>query len=275
MFREQPFVYTLDPPKLADNAMDEFLFETRRGFCEHYASAYTLVMRAAGVPARVVTGYQGGEFNPIGGYLIVRQSDAHAWSEIWVDGRGWLRVDPTAAVAPERIEQNLVRALAEDEPAPGRLRDASALWLQVELTWDTLNDFWNERVVRFSAARQMNLLERLGFEDRTGARSGSGLPRASRRSSSRCRCTWPGVTAPPARLAGPPARRSRAAAGQARPGSAAAEGRSPTSNVPSRPAPTSRATWRRSATCTWTCATARFLPSRPATPQAPREPAAT
>ena len=111
----------------------------------------------------------------LGGYLIVRQSDAHAWSEIWVDGRGWLRVDPTAAVAPERIEQNLVRALAEDEAAPGRLRDASPLWLQVELTWDTLNDFWNERVVRFNAARQMNLLEKLGFEDPDWRTLGLGL----------------------------------------------------------------------------------------------------
>jgi hypothetical protein len=155
--------------------MDEFLFETRRGFCEHYASAFTLVMRAAGVPARVVTGYQGGEFNPIGGYMIVRQSDAHAWSEIWVAGRGWLRVDPTAAVAPERIEQNLVRALAEDEPAPGRLREASRLWLQVELTWDTVNDFWNERVVRFNADRQMGLLEKLGFDDPDWRTLGLGL----------------------------------------------------------------------------------------------------
>ena len=175
MFREQPFVYTLDPPKLADNAMDEFLFETRRGFCEHYASAFTLVMRAAGVPARVVTGYQGGEFNPIGGYLIVRQSDAHAWSEIWVADRGWLRVDPTAAVAPERIEQNLISALAGDEAVPGRLRNASHLWLQVELTWDTLNDFWNERVVRFNAERQLDLLERLGFDEPDWRTLGLGL----------------------------------------------------------------------------------------------------
>jgi transglutaminase-like putative cysteine protease len=164
MFREQPFVYTLDPPKLADNAMDEFLFETRRGFCEHYAAAFTVVMRAAGVPARVVTGYQGGEFNPLGGYLIVRQSDAHAWSEIWVEGRGWLRVDPTAAVAPERIERNLVSALGEDEAVPGRLRDASPLLMQLEFAWDTVNDFWNERVVRFNAARQVDLLRQLGFE---------------------------------------------------------------------------------------------------------------
>ena len=175
MFREQPFVYTLDPPKLAENAMDEFLFETRRGFCEHYAAAFTLVMRAAGVPARVVTGYQGGEFNPLGGYLIVRQSDAHAWSEIWIEGRGWLRVDPTAAVAPERIERGLIGAMDEFEPVPGRLRDASNLWMQVSLRWDTLNDFWNERVVRFNAARQLDLLERLGVDDPDWRTLGLGM----------------------------------------------------------------------------------------------------
>jgi len=175
MFREQPFVYTLDPPKLAENAMDEFLFETRRGFCEHYASAFTLVMRAAGVPARVVTGYQGGEFNPLGGYLIVRQSDAHAWSEIWIEGRGWLRVDPTAAVAPERIERGLIGAMGELEPVPGRLRDASNLWLQASLGWDTLNDLWNERIVRFNAARQLDLLERLGVDDPDWRTLGFGM----------------------------------------------------------------------------------------------------
>jgi transglutaminase-like putative cysteine protease len=175
MFREQPFVYTLEPPKLAENAMDEFLFETRRGFCEHYAAAYTLVMRAAGVPARVVTGYQGGEFNPFGGYLIVRQSEAHAWSEIWVRGRGWLRVDPTAAVAPERIEQGLSAAVPEDEPAPGRLREASELWSRVALTWDTVNALWNDRVVRFNETRQMNLLERLGLRDPDWRTLGIGL----------------------------------------------------------------------------------------------------
>jgi transglutaminase-like putative cysteine protease len=175
MFREQPFVYTLDPPKLAENAMDEFLFETRRGFCEHYASAFTLVMRAAGVPARVVTGYQGGEFNPLGGYLIVRQSDAHAWSEIWIEGRGWLRVDPTAAVAPERIERGLIGAMGELEPVPGRLRDASNLWMQASLGWDTLNDFWNERVVRFNATRQLELLERLGVDDPDWRALGLGM----------------------------------------------------------------------------------------------------
>ena len=164
-FREQPFVYTLDPPKLADDAVDEFLFETRKGFCEHYASAFTFVMRAAGVPARVVLGYQGGELNPIGGYMLVRQSDAHAWSEIWVAERGWVRVDPTAAVAPERIERGLIGSVGANERVPGRLRQASEVWFQVSLAWDAANDFWNERIVRFGAAGQMELLERLGVED--------------------------------------------------------------------------------------------------------------
>jgi transglutaminase-like putative cysteine protease len=175
MFREQPFVYTMQPPRLADNAMDEFLFDTRKGFCEHYASAFTLVMRAAGIPSRVVTGYQGGEYNPIGGYLIVRQSDAHAWSEVWLAGKGWVRVDPTAAVAPERIEQGLINAVAENEPVPGRLRNASAAWLQVEFAWDAVNDFWNERVVRFSAAQQLGLLERLGIDEPDWRALGIGL----------------------------------------------------------------------------------------------------
>ena len=175
MFREQPFVYTMQPPRLADNAVDEFLFSTRKGFCEHYASAFTLVMRAAGIPARVVTGYQGGEFNPYGGYLIVRQSDAHAWSEVWIDGRGWLRVDPTAAVAPERIERGLLGAVAADEPVPGRLRESNAIWAQVALNWDTVNDFWNERVVRFNADAQLGLLENLGVDDPDWRALGLGL----------------------------------------------------------------------------------------------------
>ena len=104
------------------NSVDDFLFNTRRGFCEHFASAFTMLARAAGIPARVVTGYQGGEFNPMSGYLIVRQSDAHAWSEVWLEGRGWVRVDPTAAVAPERIETRAGgRARGGGEPVPGRL----------------------------------------------------------------------------------------------------------------------------------------------------------
>ncbi len=98
------FVYTLTPQRLGRESVDELLFRTRQGFCGHYASAFVDLMRAGGVPARVVTGYQGGEWNPIGGYLLVRQSDAHAWAEVWLPGRGWLRADPTAVVAPERLE---------------------------------------------------------------------------------------------------------------------------------------------------------------------------
>jgi protein-glutamine gamma-glutamyltransferase len=125
-FREQPFVYTLQPPLLGSvHPVDEFMFRTRRGFCEHYASAFTLMARAAGVPARVVTGYQGGEVNPISNRLVVRQSDAHAWSEVWLEGRGWTRVDPTGAVAPNRIELSLGDALPAGERVPG----ARAAWL--------------------------------------------------------------------------------------------------------------------------------------------------
>ncbi|MCB1753809.1 MAG: transglutaminase domain-containing protein, partial [Gammaproteobacteria bacterium] len=113
-FREQPFFYTLYPPPLGESPADQFLFETRRGFCEHYATSFTLLMRIAGIPARVVGGYQGGQVNPLGNYLIVRQSDAHAWSEVWLQGRGWQRVDPTVAVAPERIEQAINPTLIND-----------------------------------------------------------------------------------------------------------------------------------------------------------------
>ncbi len=174
MFRVQPYVYTLDPPRLADDAVDEFLFETRTGFCEHYAAAFTLVMRAAGVPARIVTGYQGGEFNPLGGYLLVRQSDAHAWAEVWVSGRGWLRVDPTAAVAPERIELGAA-AIDANEPALTRILEDSELVVRIGHAWDFVNDFWNERVVRFDAELQFSLLERLGVEEPDWRTLGLGL----------------------------------------------------------------------------------------------------
>jgi transglutaminase-like putative cysteine protease len=107
MFNEQEFYYTLDPPALGNNPVDRFLFDTRQGFCEHYASAFAVMMRAAGIPSRIVLGYQGGELNPLGEYMIVRQSDAHAWTEVWLAGRGWTRVDPTAAVAPERISDGI------------------------------------------------------------------------------------------------------------------------------------------------------------------------
>jgi transglutaminase-like putative cysteine protease len=164
MFREQDFHYTLTPPRLDRDSVDDFLFNTRRGFCGHYASSFTTLMRAAGIPARVVGGYQGGDWNPVGGYLIVRQSHAHAWSEIWLAGRGWVRIDPTAAVAPERVERGLDAALPAGEPVPGRLlRESEVLW-QARMVWDNVNARWNDWVVKFDAARQERILEEIGFE---------------------------------------------------------------------------------------------------------------
>jgi len=164
LFRDQAFYYTLTPPKLERDSVDDFLFNTRRGFCGHFASAFSAMMRAAGLPARVVAGYQGGDWNPVGGYLIVRQSHAHAWSEVWLAGRGWTRIDPTAAVAPERVERGLDAAMAEDEPVPGRLLRRSDLLWQAQLLWDNANARWNDWIVRFSAERQEKLLQDLGFE---------------------------------------------------------------------------------------------------------------
>ena len=115
MFTQQPFFYTLTPPKLSDDSVDEFLFDTKRGFCGHYASAFAALARAAGIPARVVTGYQGGTLNPFGDYWILRQSDAHAWNEVWIEGRGWVRIDPTAAIAPGRVERGLADVATADE----------------------------------------------------------------------------------------------------------------------------------------------------------------
>lgn len=163
MFRDQEFHYTLTPPRLDLDSVDDFLFRSRRGFCGHFASSFTMLMRAADIPARVVGGYQGGDWNPVGGYLIVRQSHAHAWSEVWLEGRGWVRIDPTAAVAPERIERGLDAALPDGEPVPGRLLRRSAWLWQARLVWDNVNARWNDWVVRFSPERQALLLEQFGF----------------------------------------------------------------------------------------------------------------
>ncbi|MBN7798678.1 transglutaminaseTgpA domain-containing protein [Parahaliea mediterranea] len=166
MFREQPFVYTLQPPLLGEQAMDEFLFQTRRGFCEHYAHAFTLMMRAAGVPARVVAGYQGGEINPVNRTVIVHQFDAHAWAEVWLAGEGWRRVDPTAAVSPDRIEQGLEQALAgegsflADSPLSA-VRYRSIDWVNwLRLRYDALTYRWQSWVVGFDSDRQMDFLQR-------------------------------------------------------------------------------------------------------------------
>lgn len=163
LFREQPFFYTLQPPPLGEQAIDDFLFVTRRGFCEHYASAFAFLLRAAGVPARVVGGYQGGEFNPLDGSLVVRQADAHAWSEVWLAGRGWVRVDPTAAVAPARVERGIGAALAGGEPLPLVVRSD---WLRgLRHGWEALNNVWNQQVLGYDAARQRDLLRRAGLPD--------------------------------------------------------------------------------------------------------------
>ena len=163
MFRDQGFVYTLTPPKNDIDSVDDFLFNTRSGFCGHFASAFTTLMRAAGIPARVVTGYQGGELNRLTGYYIVRQSDAHAWSEIWLDGRGWVRIDPTAAVAPERIERGLAGALGAEQPVTERLLYEFSWLRDARFAWDAMNTLWRERVVEFNQASQERLLEWLGF----------------------------------------------------------------------------------------------------------------
>lgn len=176
-FNREGFIYTLTPPLLGDDPIDEFLFETREGYCEHYASAFVTLMRAAGIPSRMVVGYQGGESNAVGDYMIVRQSDAHAWAEVWLAGRGWVRVDPTAAVAPERIEfglDALLRLVAGGSaigvlPADAILsfieRDwIEARWRGLMLGWDAVNNAWNRWVLDYGPERQRKLLERLGFD---------------------------------------------------------------------------------------------------------------
>jgi transglutaminase-like putative cysteine protease len=161
LFRHQAFFYTLAPPPLGVEAVDDFLFGTRRGFCEHYASAFVFLMRAAGVPARVVTGYQGGEYNQLGNYWIVRGKDAHAWAEVWLEGRGWVRVDPTAAVAPQRVERGLDAALPAAE-RPAGLIQLQGDWLRpLRLGWDLVNNRWNQWVLGYNHERQRQLLARL------------------------------------------------------------------------------------------------------------------
>ena len=166
MFSRQDFYYTLRPPRLTDDdRMDQFLFETRRGFCEHYSAAFTWMMRAAGVPARVVAGYQGGEINPINDTVIVHQFDAHAWNEIWVSGRGWVRVDPTGAIAPSRVESGLEEALQEEGSflantplSPLRFRNID--WLNtLRLRIDAVSYSWQLFVLQYDSGVQDELVE--------------------------------------------------------------------------------------------------------------------
>lgn len=166
MFRTQPFIYTLAPPSLGDDPVDEFLFSTRSGFCEHYASSFTFLMRAAGIPARVVTGYLGGEINPMDGYLVVRQSEAHAWTEIWLPGEGWVRVDPTAAVSPLRVEGGLSAAVPASERDP--LRANRLDWVrQMRFAWDAVANSWNQWVLGYNPERQVRFLSQMGLQEAT------------------------------------------------------------------------------------------------------------
>ena len=162
-FRDNGLVYTLEPGVTTIDSVDTTLFDSKQGFCGHFASAYATMMRAAGVPARIVTGYLGGEWNPVGGYLLVRQSDAHAWTEIWLEGTGWTRIDPTAVVAPGRLQLGIFDLMAES--LSGRSRFRRATWLiRLDQLWDGANQWWQERVVDFSLRSQLDLLRRLGFD---------------------------------------------------------------------------------------------------------------
>jgi hypothetical protein len=148
--------------------VDEFMFETRRGFCGHYASAFATLMRAAGIPAHVVTGYQGGTFNRFADYWIVRQSDAHAWTEVWIEGRGWLRIDPTSAIAPNRVERGADDASGADEPLTGRWERHSAWLADARLRLDALRQIWRERILFFDQDSQQQMLAWLNIPEPDG-----------------------------------------------------------------------------------------------------------
>ena len=167
MFRNQNFYYTLEPPLLGEHPVDEFLFSTRSGFCEHYASAFAVVMRAAGIPARIVTGYQGGEINLLGNYLIVRQADAHAWTEVWLEDRGWVRVDPTSAVSPARVDRGISAAVPRTDPLLLMVRGDFEALRQLRLTWDYMANTWNQWVLGYTPERQRWLLSSVGIDNAT------------------------------------------------------------------------------------------------------------
>lgn len=165
-FREEEFFYTLKPPLLGGNTVDEFLFSSRRGYCAHYAGALVFMLRSVGIPARLVGGYHGGEVHPLGAYLLVHQYDAHAWVEVWLDGQGWVTVDPTAAVAPNRIEMGSMYSTSDDSfltdspLSPDRLRNV-ALFARVRLLADYIDYLWFKNVVSYNSDRQNQLFRSL------------------------------------------------------------------------------------------------------------------
>lgn len=156
------FTYTLQPPLLGQHSVDEFLLASKRGFCEHFASSFTFLLRAAGIPARVVVGYQGGRWNPVENYLLVSQSDAHAWTEVWINSKGWQMIDPTAAVAPNRIEQGMNEALGEsDQELVANAWQSSQLLYNLQLRWDAATYTWQRWVLNYDSEAQEGLLSRL------------------------------------------------------------------------------------------------------------------
>jgi transglutaminase-like putative cysteine protease len=165
LYNSGTFAYTLEPPLLnRTHPFDDFLFNSKQGFCEHYAGSFTLLMRAAGVPARVVTGYQGGEINPINGELIVRQADAHAWSEIWIEDQGWVRVDPTASVSPLRVENGVNAAMGPIGVMPALIQaDPTGLIAHMRYAWHAANSQWEEWVVGYNFDRQREFFTNLGY----------------------------------------------------------------------------------------------------------------
>jgi protein-glutamine gamma-glutamyltransferase len=174
-FRTQGFRYSLLPGEYRKNDLEQFLFHRRIGFCEHYAAGFATLMRLAGIPARVVVGYLGGEYNDLGHFFLVRQADAHAWCEVWLPGSGWTRVDPTSAVAPGRASLDL-NSFLERRIASGQMetrRSAlltqlarSALFTNARLALETLSYEWDTRLLAFDADVQEVLLESIGLANR-------------------------------------------------------------------------------------------------------------
>ncbi len=164
-FRRERLQYTTEPALLGRDSVDEFLYDTRQGFCEHFSSAFVFLMRAAGVPARVVTGYQGGDMNPVDGKFTVRQSDAHAWSEVFIGGRGWLRVDPTVLSVPLRLDAGLARAVAAGSTLPLMLRPELEWLRTLRYNWEALTHQWNLMVLGYNTDSQRELLSLLGMRD--------------------------------------------------------------------------------------------------------------
>jgi transglutaminase-like putative cysteine protease len=167
-FNQQGFYYTLSPPLLQGDTVDNFLFDSRRGFCEHYAASFTVLMRAAGIPARVVTGYQGGEINPVNDILVVRQRDAHAWAEVWLQDRGWVRIDPTAAISPARIERGINEIMPIGMRSPLFVANSDTLlelWQTINNNWDAANNMWNLWVLAYGPEKQREFLSKLGMKN--------------------------------------------------------------------------------------------------------------